>query len=101
MWITPSSQSNVLVLLNRYKLNINEFYNGLNQDKYRFIRQLKIDSKIQENIAVTSSILNLIDDVKKGIIEKEKAYELSNYFLNCCVGNTVNCLLSFWIEKFL
>ena len=101
VWITPSSQSNVLVLLNRYKLNINEFYDGLNQDKYRFIRQLKIDSKIQENIAVTSSILNLIDDVKKGIIEKEKAYELSNYFLNCCVGNTVNCLLSFWIEKFL
>ncbi len=101
VWITQTSQSNVLVLLNRYKLDINEFYDGLNQDKHRFISQLKIDSKIQENIAVTSSILNLMDDVKKGIVKKETAYNLSNSLLTYCVGNTVNCMLSFWIEKFL
>ena len=101
VWITPHSQSNVLVLLNRYKLDINEFYDSLNQDKYSFISRLKIDSKIQENIAVTSSILNLIDDVGKGIIEKETAYGLSNSFLDYCVGDTVDCLLSFWIENFL
>lgn len=101
VWITPSSQSNVLVLLNRYKLDINEFYDSLNQDKHVFISQLKIDSKIQENIAITSSILNLFDDVEKGILKKENAYGLAISFLKYCQGNTVNYLLSFWIEKFL
>mgnify|MGYP003291809452 CR=1 FL=1 len=101
VWITPNSQSNVLVLLNRYKLDINEFYDGLNQNKHDFILQLKIDSKIQENIAITSSILNLIDDFKKGIINKNTAYDLSFNLLEGCVGNTVNYLLLFWIEKFL
>ena len=100
-WITPHSQSNVLVLLNRYKLDINQFYDSLNQDKYDFISRLKNDSKIQENIAVTSSILNLIDDVEKGIIKKEIAHGLSCKLLSYCRGNTVNCLLSFWIKKFL
>ena len=101
VWITPNSQSNVLVLLNRYKLDINEFYDGLNQNKHDFILQLKIDSKIQENIAITSSILNLIDDFKKGIINKNTAFDLSFNLLEGCVGNTVNYLLLFWIEKFL
>lgn len=101
VWITPRSQSNVLVLLNRYKLDINQFYDGLNQDKRDFISQLKIDSKIPENIAITSSILNLIDDVKKGIIKKEVACDLSNELLTYCKDNTVNILLSFWIKKFL
>ena len=101
VWITPNSQSNVLVLLNRYKLDINEFYDGLNQNKHKFISQLKIDSKIQENIAITSSILNLIDDFKKGIINKNTAFDLSFNLLEGCVGNTVNYLLLFWIEKFL
>ena len=101
VWITPLSQSNVLVLLNRYKLDINQFYDSLNQDKHDFISRLKNDSKIQENIAVTSSILNLIDDVEKGIIKKEIAHGLSCKLLSYCRGNTVNCLLSFWIKKFL
>jgi adenosylcobinamide amidohydrolase len=101
VWITQTSQSNVLVLLNRYKLDINEFYDSLNQDKHSFISRLKIDSKIQENIAITSSILNLMDDVKRGIIKKENAYDLSYFMLDSCVGDTVNYLLKFWIDKFL
>ena len=101
VWITYNSQSNVLVLLNRYKLDINEFYDSLNQNKHDFISQLKIDSKIQENIAITSSILNLMDDFKKGIINKKTAYDLSINILEGCVGNTINYLLLFWIEKFL
>lgn len=101
VWITYNSQSNVLVLLNRYKLDINEFYDSLNQNKHDFISQLKIDSKIQENIAITSSILNLMDDFKKGIINKKTAYNLSINILEGCVGNTINYLLLFWIEKFL
>ncbi|MBQ9026567.1 MAG: adenosylcobinamide amidohydrolase [Methanobrevibacter sp.] len=101
VWITPRSQSHVLVLLNRYKLDINEFYDSLNQDKHNFISQLKYDSKIQENIAVTSAILNLMDDVDRGITEKETAYEQSVNLLKNCVGSTVEKLLSYWIDNFL
>lgn len=101
VWITSRSQSNVLVLLNRYKLNINEFYDGLNEDKHDFISMLKTDSKIQENIAVTSSILNLMDDVEKGIIEKEIAFNIANSILDDCVGYHVKKLLLYWINTFL
>lgn len=101
VWITPSSQSNVLVLLNRYKLDINEFYDSINQDKHSFISQLKFDSKIQENIAVTTSVLNLMDDVENGIIAKNVAHNLANSLLEYCVGCTVKKLLSYWINYFL
>jgi adenosylcobinamide amidohydrolase len=101
VWITPSSQSNVLVLLNRYKLDINEFYDSINQDKHSFISQLKFDSKIQENIAVTTSVLNLMDDVENGIIAKDVAHDIANSLLEYCVGCTVKKLLSYWINYFL
>ena len=101
VWITPSSQSNVLVLLNRYKLDINQFYDSINQDKHSFISQLKFDSKIQENIAVTTSVLNLMDDVENGIIAKDVAHDLANSLLEYCVGCTVKKLLSYWINYFL
>ena len=101
VWITPSSQSNVLVLLNRYKLDINQFYDSINQDKHSFISQLKFDSKIQENIAVTTSVLNLMDDVENGIIAKDVAHDLANSLLEYCVGYTVKKLLSYWINYFL
>ena len=101
VWITSSSQSNVLVLLNRYKLDINEFYDSINQDKHSFISQLKFDSKIPENIAVTTSVLNLMDDVENGIIAKDVAHNLANSLLEYCVGCTVKKLLSYWINYFL
>ncbi len=101
VWITPRSQSNVLVLLNRYKLDINEFYDSLDEDKHDFIMQLKTDSKIQENIAVTSSILNLMDDADNGIIEKETAFNIANSILDDCVGYHVRKLLLYWINAFL
>lgn len=99
--ITPHSQSNVLVLLNRYKLDINQFYDTLNQNKHDFICQLKSDSIIHENVAITLSILNLMDNVGKGILDKKTAYDLSYKLVDYCIGNTVKCLLLFWIEKFL
>lgn len=101
VWITPNSQSDVLVLLNRYKLDINQFYDGLNQNKHDFICRLKSDSKIPENIAITSSILNLMDDVNRQMLDKKTAYDLSVRLVENCTGNEVKCLLLFWIKKFL
>ena len=37
VWITKKSQSNALVRLNRFKLDINEFYKELDCDKFEFI----------------------------------------------------------------
>ena len=101
VWITPRSQSNVLVLLNRYKIDINEFYDTLNEDKHDFISKLKSESKIHENIAVTSSILNLVDDVDKGIIDKQTAFNIANSILDDCIGIHVKKLLIYWINTFL
>ncbi|WP_292804284.1 adenosylcobinamide amidohydrolase [Methanobrevibacter sp.] len=69
VWITNKSQSNALVRLNRYKLDINDFYETLDEDKLEFIRQLQIDSKKQDNVAITSSILNLIDEIENNLIK--------------------------------
>ena len=64
VWINNNTQSNALVRLNRYALDINDFYDTLDCDKLEFIKQLRIDAKIQENVAITSSVLNLIDEVE-------------------------------------
>ena len=101
VWITSTSQSNVLVLLNRYKLDINQFYDTLHQDKHSFISRLKFDSKIPENIAVTTSVLNLFDDVENGILSRDAAKNLASLLLEYCVGSTVNVLLAYWIDYFL
>ena len=61
VWITNNSQSNVLVCLNRYSLDINDFYDKLAEDKFEFIKKLQFDSKNQKYVAINSSILNLID----------------------------------------
>lgn len=48
VWITPTSQCNVLIRLNRFKIDINEFYDELNlkgKEKEEFIKKLSIDSK--------------------------------------------------------
>ena len=77
VWITNKSQSNVLVRLNRYSLDINEFYDELDCDKDYFIRQLQKDMKKQDNVAITTSVLNLIDEVENNLIEKGDAYKLA------------------------
>lgn len=101
VWITNNSQSNVLVRLNRYSLDINEFYENLNDDKFEFIKQLRIDAKKQDNVAITTSILNLIDEVESGLIKKEDAYELAIKIKENCNSYPINVLLEYWINYFI
>ena len=100
VWISGRSQSNVLVRLNRYKLDINEFYEGLSEDKHEFISMLKIDSQKSENVAIASSVLNLFDEVSLGLIEKEAAYNLAVSISDSCESYPVKKLLDFWISSF-
>ena len=87
VWISEKSQSNALVRLNRFSLDINEFYNNLDCDKEEFIKILQKEMKKQDNVAITSSVLNLIDEVECNLIKKEDALMLANLLIencNCC-----------------
>ena len=101
VWITNKSQSNALVRLNRYTLDINEFYDKLNCDKEQFIRKLQIDARKQENVAITTSILNLIDEVECNLIKKEDALVLAKKILKNCNSYPIMELLEYWIDYFI
>ena len=101
VWLTNKSQSHVLVRLNRYKLDINEFYENLDSDKFEFIKQLKTDSKKQDNVAITSSILNLIDEINLNLIKKDEALNLAENIKNKCNSYPVKMLLEHWINYFI
>ena len=102
VWITNNSQSHALVRLNRYKLDINEFYDILDCDKFEFIKQLKIDAKKQDNVAITSSVLNLIDEVNNNLIKKEDALDLAKKIVKeNCNSYPIKKLLDYWINYFI
>ncbi len=102
VWITNESQCNVLARLSRYDLDINEFYNNLDDDKEEFIKSLKFAARKQNNVAITTSILNLIDEVENDLLDKNVAYKLAIGILkDNCEDYSIQKLLKFWIIKFL
>lgn len=102
VWLTPKSQSNVLVRLNRYTLDINKFYDELDCDKEEFIVELQKEMKKQDNVAITSSVLNLIDEVEDNLIEKEDALVLAqNIIKENCNSYPIRKLLEYWINYFI
>lgn len=101
VWISPKSQSNVLVRLNRYSLDINEFYDTLDCDKEEFIRLLQKEMKRQENVAITSSVLNLIDEAECDLISEDDALVLANKIIGNCNSHPIKKLLKYWISNFI
>lgn len=101
VWITKESQCSVLARLRRYDLDINEFYKNIT-DKEEFIRLLQAAARKQENVAITTSILHLIDEVENNLLDKKIAYNLADSILeNNCSDYCIYRLLKFWIDKFL
>ncbi|WP_298522818.1 adenosylcobinamide amidohydrolase [uncultured Methanobrevibacter sp.] len=102
VWISENSQSNVLARLNRYELDIDEFYDSLDCDKKQFISLLQRDMRKQDNLAVTSSVLNLIDEVECNLLEKEHALILAEKTIKeNCNSYPVKTLLEYWISHFI
>ena len=102
VWLTPKSQSNVLVRLNRYTLDINKFYDELDDDKEQFIIDLQKEMKKQDNVAITTSVLNLIDEVDNDLIKKEDAFVLAqNIVKENCNSYPIRKLLEYWINYFI
>ncbi len=101
VWISEKSQSNVLVRLNRYSLDIGEFYDNLDCDKFEFISHLQKDMKKQDNVAITSAVLNLIDEIECGLLTKEDALMLANNLVRNCKSYSTKKLLDYWIIRFM
>ena len=101
VWLSPKSQSNALVRLNRYSLDINEFYDNLDCDKEEFIKLLQKDMKKQDNVAITTSVLNLIDEIDLDLIEKDAALTLANEIIDDCNSYPIKMLLEYWISHFI
>ena len=101
VWLSPKSQSNALVRLNRYYLDINEFYDNLDCDKEEFIKLLQKDMKKQDNVAITTSVLNLIDEIDLDLIEKDAALTLANEIIDDCKSYPIKMLLEYWIRHFI
>lgn len=101
VWITSNSQSNALVRLNRYPFDINEFYDDLNQDKFEFIKQLRIDARSQKNVAIVVSVLNLMDEVNANLIKKEEAHDLACQIIEHCDSYSIKELLAYWVGHFM
>lgn len=99
VWISPESQSNALVRLNRYALDINEFYDNLDCNKEEFLEILQKDMKKQDNVAITSSVLNLIDEVECDLIEKDVAFNLANKIIENCTSYPIKKLLLHWLGE--
>lgn len=101
VWITKESQCSVLARLRRYDLDINEFYEDID-NKEEFVKSLQVAARKQENVALTTSVLHLIDEVENSLLDKKIAYSLANSILeNNCDDFCIQKLLTFWINKFL
>ena len=101
VWITKESQCSVLARLRRYDLDINEFYEDID-NKEEFVKSLQVAARKHENVAITTSILHLIDEVENNLLDKKIAYSLANSILeNNCDDSCIQKLLTFWINKFL
>ena len=74
----------------------------MGHDKYQFIKQLQIDAKKQDNVAVTTSVLNLIDEVNDSLIKKEDALLLAKKIVKeNCNSYPIKKLLEYWINYFI
>ena len=89
-WLTPSYQLNALVRLDRYKYNLDDFYNNYltdfvriddENDKKEFILSLIKVSKNPELVANVSLIIHLLDQYRAGLLSKKTVLKVFNSIL--------------------
>ena len=77
IWLTPSYQSNALVRLERYRTDLDDFYNDylcLDEcQKQEFIKSLIEVDKNPELIGYVSLVLSILDQFRSGLISKNAA----------------------------
>ncbi len=106
-WLTPSYQLNALVRLDRFKMNLDDFYmNYLKVDdedkKKEFIQSLMKVSKNPELVAYVSLLIHIIDQYRVGLLSKKVAVSVSKSILdgqfNRKDWNSMKILLEYLIK---
>ncbi len=85
-WLTPTYQLNALVRLDRFKMNLDEFYNEYvcvksEKEKKEFILSLMKISKNPELVGYVSMIIHIIDQYRVGLLSKKASLKVSNSIL--------------------
>ena len=77
IWMTPTYQSNALVRLERYRTDLDGFYNdylGLNEiEKQEFIKSLVEVDRNPELVGHVSLVLSILDQFRAGLISRKAA----------------------------
>lgn len=86
-WLTPTYQLNALVRLDRFKMNLDKFYNEYvcvksEKEKKEFILSLMKISKNPELVGYVSMIIHIIDQYRVGLLSKKASLKVSNSILN-------------------
>lgn len=85
-WLTPTYQLNALVRLDRFKMNLDKFYNEYvcvksEKEKKEFILSLMKISKNPELVGYVSMIIHIIDQYRVGLLSKKASLKVSNSIL--------------------
>ncbi len=78
IWMTPTYQSNALIRLDRYDVDLDKFYNeylkvACEKEKQEFIKSLVKVNKNPDLVAYVSLALETLDQYRQGLISKKTA----------------------------
>lgn len=86
IWLTPTYQSNALVRLERYRTDLDDFYNdylGLNEmEKREFIKSLVEVDKNPELIGYVSLVLSVLDQHRSGLMSSKASWAVIESLFN-------------------
>ena len=110
-WLTPSYQLNAFTRLDRFKYNMDDFYENYlpnfvrmetEEDKKEFIISLWNVSKNPELVANVSLIIHLLDQYRVGLLSRKTVLKVSNSILDNQLDKddwlSMKLLLSYIIE---
>lgn len=75
IWLTPTYQSNALIRLARYDVDINEFYENI-ENKEKFLTELMKVNRNSELVGYISLILYVLDQYQSHLITKKTARKI-------------------------
>ena len=113
-WLTPSYQLDALIRLDRFKYNLDDFYENYlpkfvkmetEEDKKEFILSLLKVSKNPELVANVSLIIHLLDQYRVGLLSKNTVLKASDSILenqlNRADWHSMKLLLKYIAETYL
>ena len=105
-WLTPTYQSNALVRLDRFDLDLDYFYNDYlkvnnEDDKKEFIKDLVGICHNPELVGYVSLIIHTIDQYRMGLLSKKTAIKVSTSILKSHFNRDDWKSMKIFLEYFL